>query len=355
MTERTMLPRGILWLGLAVVAVVLVYLLRDMLAPFIAGIAIAYFLDPLADRLERAGLNRGLGVALMLGVFLGGLVLALVLLAPLLQEQVLGFVGRIPELIAALQEVLAPLIERAQSALAANGLPDVGGGAGDMAGNMAKGLAGWLQGLFGGIWAGGMAAVHALSVILIMPLVAFYLLRDWDRIVAHLDSLLPRSGGETVRAQVRQVDRTLSAFVRGQASVCAILAVIYGGGLTLTGLDFGLLIGIGTGVLSFIPYFGMGLGLVAAITVAIFQFSDFVSFLPVMAVFAVGQVAEGFFLTPRLVGGQVGLHPLWVVFALMAGATLFGFTGVLLAVPTAAVIGVLVRFWAARYRDAQGA
>lgn len=201
----------------------------------------------------------------------------------------------------------------------------------------------------GGLWSGGLAVFNALSLVVIMPVVAFYLLRDWDRIVAHVDSLLPRDAADTVREQVREIDDRLSGFVRGQASVCLVLGTWYAVGLTIVGLDFGVLVGVGAGLISFVPYLGTALGLIAGLGLAIAQFDSWLPIGLVAAVFATGQILEGYVLTPRLVGERVGLHPVWVLFALMAGGALLGFTGVLLAVPAAAVIGVLVRFAIGRY------
>jgi predicted PurR-regulated permease PerM len=198
-----------------------------------------------------------------------------------------------------------------------------------------------------------VALFQLISLVVITPLVSFYLLRDWDRIVERIDAYLPRGSAPAIHDQFGKIDRTLAGFIRGQATVCLILGAFYAVGLSLVGLEFGLLIGLGTGLISFIPYFGMMVGLAVGISVALAQFSGLGSVALVAAVFAVGQVAEGNFLTPKLVGDRVGLHPVWVIFALLAGGTLFGFTGILLAVPAAAVIGVLVRFTLESYRDSR--
>ena len=345
------MPSAMFWgfIAVFVAFAVLLYVLSDMLMPFVAGLAVAYFLDPIADRLEKAGVSRGLATVLILSVFLGLVATLTALLLPLLRDQALALIHSVPGWLAALQAEAAPLIERLQTEAAANGLGDLKAAAGGYAGS----VAGWAKQALGGLWAGGVAVFRTLSLVLVMPLVAFYLLRDWDHIIAYIDGLVPARARDAVRVQARGIDETLSGFVRGQALVCLILATIYGGGLTAVGLDFGLLIGMGTGLLAFVPYLGMGLGLVTAFAVAAFQFSDPMSFLLVAAVFAVGQGLEASILTPKLVGGRVGLHPAWVIFALMAGGSLLGFTGVLLAVPTAAVLGVLIRFWIGRYRESR--
>ena len=205
--------------------------------------------------------------------------------------------------------------------------------------------------MLAGLWSGGVAFLHLLSLVIITPVVAFYLVRDWDRIVAHVDSLLPVTAAPTIREQVGKIDSTISAFVRGQATVCLVLAATYAVALTLIGLPFGLLVGIGAGLISFIPYIGASVGLIVGLAIAYAHFDQWAPIVGVAAVFLAGQTAESYVLTPRLVGDRVGLHPVWIMFALLAGGALFGFTGVLLAVPAAAVIGVLVRFAIARYRD----
>jgi predicted PurR-regulated permease PerM len=183
----------------------------------------------------------------------------------------------------------------------------------------------------------------------ITPVVTFYLLRDWDKLVAKLDQWLPRDSAETIRAQVALVDETLAAFARGQAIVCLLLGVFYGIGLTLVGLEYGLIIGLVTGLISFVPYFGMLTGMVVGVGLAFVQFDSLMPVVMVLAVFGVGQVIEGNVVTPKLVGDRIGLHPVWMIFALMAGGALFGFMGILLAVPVAATIGVLSRFALSRY------
>ena len=185
--------------------------------------------------------------------------------------------------------------------------------------------------------------------MVITPIVTFYLLRDWDLLVARIDGWLPRRHVDVIREQMRLIDRSLSGFVRGQLMVCLMLGVFYAIGLTVVGLDFGLVIGLATGLVSFVPYFGMLAGFVVGIGVAVAQFGSWVPVALVAAVFVIGQFVEGNFVTPRVVGNRIGLHPVWLIFALLAGGALFGFTGLLLAVPVAAVLGVLVRFSLERY------
>ena len=340
---------GRIWGGLAglVVFCVLLYLLRGVLVPFVAGVAVAYFLDPIADRLEAKGCSRTLAVVIINVVFFFFVVVLIVLLIPLLQTQIVDFANRVPHYFEVLRGIIEPLLKRMAAVIPEAQFEQLRAAAGSFAGNLLQ----WTGEVFKGIWRGGMAVVNLLSLIVIMPLVAFYLLRDWDRIVDYIDDALPRKIAPVVRGIATEIDSTLSAFVRGQALVCLLLGGFYAIGLTLVGLDFGLIVGLGTGLISFIPYFGMAIGMVVGLGIALAQFSDWVPVAMVAAVFGVGQIIEGNFLTPRMVGDKVGLHPVWVIFAVMAGSALFGFTGMLLSIPAAASIGVLVRYGVSRYRD----
>jgi predicted PurR-regulated permease PerM len=333
------------WIAGIAVFVLLLYALRGVLTPFVAGMAVAYFLDPVADKLEEWGASRLVATILITMAFFAILIVGLVIMFPLLQAQVVGLIARIPDAIRFLREQAAPLAEGLQAQLGAEEMERLRGSVGDYVGEAIR----WLGGLLKGLWSGGLALVELASLIFITPLVSFYLLRDWDRIVERVDSLLPRDAAPSIRAGMAEIDQTIAAFVRGQATVCLFLAVFYGIGLTLVGLDFGLLVGLSAGVISFIPYFGMLVGMAVALGIAFTQFADWVPFALIAVVFGVGQLIEGNFLTPKLVGDKVGLHPVWVVFALLAGGALFGFTGLLLAVPLAAVIGIGVRHGAARY------
>ncbi len=340
--ERRMILWGVVVLG----GGLLVYLLRNALFPFVAGLVVGYLLDPLADRLEARKCPRGLAAALIVGAFLAVLAAVIVILAPVLSAQVTDLVGRLPGYLDRLRDFAEPLIAQVRANLTESQLEQLQ----EFGGNFAGDIAGWVGTVLKGMVGGGAVLLQVLSLAVIMPVVAFYLLRDWDRIVAHLNDLLPRGAADTIREQVREIDNRLSGFLRGQALVCLILGTIYAVGLTAVGLDFGLLVGMGAGLISFIPYFGTAVGLVTGLGLALAQFSDWLPIALVAGVFALGQVLEGYVLTPKLVGERIGLHPVWVLFALMAGGVLFGFTGILLAVPAAAAIGVVVRFAIERYR-----
>ncbi len=341
------------WLAVLAAVLAAVYALSGIMLPFVAGMAVAYFLDPVVDRVEAWGPSRTLATSLVTGSFFVLVALLLILLLPLLQDQVIKFADGLPDymrilagLVEPVKAALAPLIERIQSHLPPEDVARLRGAAGGYISQAVQ----WVVALAREAFSRGAAILSLISLLVITPVVAFYLLRDWDRIVATIDGWLPRAHAETVREQIRHIDRTLSGFVRGQATVCLLLGAFYGVGLTVVGLDFGLILGLATGIVSFVPIFGMLLGVVTGFAMALVQFAlDPVRVGRVLAVFAVGQALEGRFLTPRIVGRKIGLHPVWVVFALLAGGALYGFLGLLLAVPAAAVIGVLVRFALSRY------
>jgi predicted PurR-regulated permease PerM len=324
------------------------YLLSDILLPFVAGIILAYLLDPLADWLERHGFPRWVAAGLITLLAAAGVTVAFLLVVPLLQTQLVDLAHRLPGYIDNLRDQAVGLLALVQAELSPEQMAALKGKISGIAGPNA--LA-WLGGLLGKLWGGGVALVNLLSLLVITPIVQFYLLRDWDQITTTVDDWLPRPQAPIIRAQVKEIDAVLSAFLRGQFSVCLLLGVFYAIGLTLIGLDFGLIIGFATGLISFVPYFGMLIGFAVGLGVALAQFSSWEPMAMVAGVFVVGQFLEGNFITPKLVGDKVGLHPVWIIFALLAGGTLFGFTGILLAVPAAAVIGVLGRFAIQRYRS----
>lgn len=338
----------VIWALLVALLVLALMVLSSVLLPFVAAMAVAYLLDPVADRLEARGMSRTLATTLITGVFFLLLVLLVLLLVPVLISQLTGFIGRLPGYIDSFRENLLPnLLELARDL----GFPlrvDVKAALGQYGGEAAA----VLSKLVGGLLGGGQAVLSLMSLLVVTPVVSFYLLRDWDGMVATVDQNLPRRQAELIRAQARKIDGVLAGFVRGQMMVCLALGSFYGLGLSLVGLDFGLVIGLGAGMISFIPYVGTILGFVVSMAVAVVQFwPDWPWIAAVGAVFAIGQFIEGNFLTPKLVGDRVGLHPVWIMFALFAGGALFGFVGMLIAVPVCAVIGVLARFTLERYRQ----
>lgn len=334
------------WLIGLVVLCLLLWLLSDMLMPFVIGMAIAYLLDPIADRLQAVGVPRWAATTLVLLVFVIVVILLLVLLAPILQNQIAQFIEALPSYRESLQNLLAPIIGQLRDQIALQDFEEIRAAIGEYAG---KALT-WLGTALGGLWRGGLAVIDVVSILVITPVVAFYLLRDWDVMVDHVDELLPRRNAATIRHLADEVDRTLASFVRGQGTVCLVLGSFYAVALGFVGLDFGILVGLMSGILSFIPFVGSIVGFLASMGIALVQFESWTMWALVAGIFVFGQAVEGNFLTPKLVGDSVGLHPVWVMFALLAGGSLFGFTGVLLAVPVAAAIGVLIRFFITRYR-----
>lgn len=336
--------RTISWVAAFVIFLALVYLFEAVLLPFLVGLAVAYLLDPLCDRLEGLGCSRTAATALVTVGFFLVVMLAFTLLVPVIYRQVVEFVVQLPELAAAIEAKARPLIDSLLD-LQSRETTSIGKVLRESIGDAAKVLGAVGSRLLSGLG----TVVNLVSLVVITPVVAFYLLRDWDRLVATVDGWLPRAHAATIREQIRLVDRTLAGFLRGQFTVCLLLGVFYAVGLSVLSLPFGVVVGLATGLLSFIPYVGMLSGFAVGIGLAIANFVDPTDIGLVAGVFVLGQVIEGNFLTPKLVGDRVNLHAVWIIFALMAGGAVFGFVGILLAVPVAAVIGVLVRFTLARY------
>ncbi|WP_306118649.1 MULTISPECIES: AI-2E family transporter [unclassified Roseitalea] len=349
-TVKTLRRQAIFWLGALALFIVFLYIFRSILLPFLAGFALAYFLDPIADFLERRGSSRLVATILILVAFILVFALALVSIVPTLVGQFAEFIDRFPEYLARLRELAATMsvnldwLDRYID-LESGELP---GGLEDL---IAQGT-GFVTGLAQGIWSSGMALINIAGLFVITPVVAFYMLLDWDRMIARIDACVPRDHVETVREIGADMNRAVAGFVRGQGTVCLILGLFYALALTVAGLNFGLLIGLFAGLISFIPYVGSLVGLILSVGVALVQFwPDWIMIAIIAAIFFVGQTIEGNFLQPKLVGDSVGLHPVWLMFALFAFGSLFGFTGMLIAVPAAAAVGVLVRFAVARYLD----
>lgn len=333
------------WLSVVVGFFVLLYLIRPVLLPFVLGMATAYFLDPAADRLQRLKLSRA-NATLIITIWFFSLVgLALLLGVPLIASQMGTLLESIPNYIHQFNAEFVPTIEQKLQGLPPEWLAEIKASLTSSTGIVARAMAEF----FGGVLTSGVAFLNLASLVLITPIVAFYLLRDWDRITRKVDMLLPRKHADVIREQLAIIDNTLAGFVRGQLNVCLLLGLYYAIGLSLVGLNSGFLIGFVTGFLVIFPYVGLLVGMVFGLTVACFQFTDITSIAMVLAVFLTGQLIEGNFVTPKLVGDKVGLHPVWIIFSMLAGGALFGFVGVLIAVPVAAVAGVLIRFAISRY------
>lgn len=333
------------WGIATVVFLAVLWGLGNVILPFLVGGAIAYFLDPVADRLERAGLSRAAATATISIVALVIFILLALLIVPMLVRQLGQLVNAAPTILGELQGFLTttfPSLMDQESVLRET-LASIGTTIQAKGGQLASGLL-----------SSALSVISAVVFIVVVPVVAFYLLLDWDNMVARIDALIPLDHRETVRSLARDIDLVLAGFVRGQVSVCLILGTFYSVALMLAGLDFGLIVGAIAGLITFIPYVGALIGGALAIGLALFQFwGDWVQIAIVAGIFAVGQFLEGNIVTPKLVGGSVGLHPVWLLFALSAFGTLFGFTGMLVAVPVAAAIGVLIRFAIGQYRGSR--
>lgn len=322
--------------------VALLWVLADALLPFVLGAAIAYLTDPLADWFEAKGLSRVLATVIITVGSIGIVILGLLLVLPLLIDQIRDLVAAAPGYVDEARELAArylPEIEREGSFL------------NTALANLKENAQSWSVGLLQRAWSGGLAVVNFLAITLVTPVVAFYLLMDWDRMVEGIDDYLPREHQDEIHYIMGELDRVLAGFVRGQLTVCMILGTLYAAALLIVGLDFGLLIGVFAGLISFIPFVGSIMGGVLSIGVAVAQFWGEPHWIIVVAaIFVAGQAVEGNFLTPKLVGDKVGLHPVWLMFALSAFGVAFGFVGLLVAVPAAAAIGVIGRYMAMRYK-----
>jgi predicted PurR-regulated permease PerM len=325
------------------VALVILWFTGDILLPFLIGAAIAYFLDPVADRLEVLGLSRAMATAVITLLALLIFVLMALLVVPTLVNQAINLIEIAPELTRNFIDFLTdrfPTLLVEGSTLRTS-ITSIGATIQERGGE-----------LLNTALASAASLLNILLLFVIVPVVAVYLLLDWDRMVAQIDSLLPRDHAPVIRRLARDIDKTLASFIRGMGTVCLILGTYYAIALMLVGLQFGLVVGFIAGLVTFIPYLGAVLGGVLAIGLALFQFwGDWVSIGLVAAIFILGQMLEGNFLTPKLVGDSVGLHPVWLILALSVFGSLFGFVGMLAAVPIAAALGVVARFATEQYRE----
>lgn len=333
------------WLAVVVVLIAALWLLSEILLPFIVGLAIAYLLTPLADRLERLGVHRLAAALLLIAVVVLFFVWLVLLIAPVVVGQLTSFIDNVPRYVARLQTLVSetnqPWVKKivGEGFTADKSITDL----------MTQGV-GWITAFLRSLWSGGRSLVSIFSLMVVAPVVSFYLIYDWHRMIARVDSWIPPRNRTTVRSLAREIDAAIAGFLRGQTAVCLILGSFYAVALTLTGLNFGLLIGLVSGLITFIPYIGSMTGLVLSVAVAVAQFwPEWTWIVVVLAIFLVGQFIEGNILAPKLVGESVGLHPVWLIFALLAFGYLFGFVGLLVAVPLAATIGVLARFALRRY------
>lgn len=340
MNDRPLWP----WVA-GVVALVLLYLLQPILMPFVIAAGLAYIGDPIVDWLQRQRLSRTWGVVLVFGVItLAGLIGALLIL-PLLQDQIVKLIQRLPQYYAWAYGKLRPLVAPFLPPGEEMDLQQLS----QMIAQQGLGAGGLAKMLFGALAKPGMLFLGLVGSALIVPVVTFYLLRDWDHLVMHIRDLIPRKWLPTATELARESDDVLSAFMRGQLLVMLALSIYYSLALWFAGLELALLIGMVAGAISFVPYLGFIVGIVSASIAIVVQTGEFIPLLWVLLIFGFGQVLEGFVLTPLLVGDRIGLHPVAVMFAVLAGGALFGFIGVLLALPAAAVLAVMLRFMRRHY------
>ena len=339
------------WWGVLFLVVIggLIYLLDAVLMPFIAGMILAYLADPLANQFQRWGMNRPLAVSSVFLVLLLILVVSLLILIPLIVQQLKQLGEAIPSIFNWVENILAPQVQEWTGYDVTAELTNVRE---TLAENW-QDAGGYLAQALGQIGRSGMAFVSWITYVALIPVVTFYLLLDWNRLLDNVANLIPRQWADDTFRLARRCDEVLSSFLRGQLLVMLCLGIIYSVGLTLMGLNFGLLIGFVSGLVSIVPFLGFIVGLVIALVVALFQYATWWAVVGVILVFSVGQMAESVILQPKLLGDKIGLHPVAVIFAVLAGGNLFGLTGVLLALPVAAVILVLLKEVKVRYQHSE--
>jgi predicted PurR-regulated permease PerM len=345
-THATRAQRLALIAGVLVVGGLALELFASVLTPFVAAAVLAYALDPPTTRLTRMGLSRGAAALVMMLALIAGVLLFALLLYPLLLLQIKLLATRIPQYAFLLQGWASDQLAHLQDNFGSDVVNDK---LRDLVSSQAASMLSILLSTATGVVTSGFAIFNVLTLAIVTPVLGFYFLRDWPKTIRMVTAWVPRRYSDVIAAQAREVDRILSAWVRGQAMCCLILAFYYAVGLTAAGLDLGLIVGLAAGVLSFIPYVGSVTGGMTAIGLALAQFPDWRHVGVVIGILIVGQILEGYVIYPRFLGDRVELPAVWVIFALFAAGAAFGFVGVMLAVPVAATIGVLARFWLRRY------
>jgi predicted PurR-regulated permease PerM len=338
------------WLAAAIVFLLLLWLLNEILLPFVVGAVVAYFFDPVVVRLHRLGLSRTWATATVTVLAVLVAVGAAMAILPPLFGQIEGLITKAPQYIVQAAQRLQPMIEpvRGKLGLSPLSFQELQTEAAQWAGQ----ALGILGSVASRVAQRGYAIINLLALLFLTPVVTFYLLRDWPKVLAAISSALPLDHADSIRAIAHEANAAVAGYVRGQALVCLCLGTIYGVGLSLVGLQFGFVIGLIAGLISFIPFVGTLVGATLSIGMALAQFPpDWLSVVKVAVVFLIGHLLEGNVLSPKLVGDRVGLHPVWIMFALLAGGSLLGFVGVLIAVPVAAVAGVVVRHLLGHYRQ----
>lgn len=336
----------IFWGGALALFIVIVSILSDVLLPFVLGMILAYFLDPLANLLESKGLSR-LMATTFIAVFFGllGFIFFLII-GPLLFTQLSELASQIPTYFKQLREIIVTGSEAWFGKI----FPGVELGAEEAMQNMAKESAKHLTGLLKSVWTSGKAVFSFLSLILITPVVTFFLLKDWNHLIEKVDGWLPRDHAPIIRLLVKRINRSIAGFIRGQVTISIFVGAFYSVALTIVGLKYGLLIGLTAGVLNIVPFLGSLVGFIISGTMAVIQYwPEWQPIITVLGIFLFGQLVDTNFLTPKIIGDKIKLHPVWLIFALIVSGYLFGLLGMLIAIPLAAAIGVLIRFGLERY------
>ena len=336
------------WIAFVAAVVAFIWLFHPILAPFVVGFAVAYLLNPIVQKLANKGIPRWLSSIFILGVFFILVIIGLIVAIPILVREMIEFVKLLPVALQWSQDWITskfPTLDIPNSiedvrALDTTAISEKLGSVVEVGKNV-----------LGNIFKSGLAVIGFISFLALMPIVAFYLLIDWQRVQSAIHNLLPRKNAGRIETMLAEIDTSLAGFIRGQLMVCFLLGFFYAIALSLLGLNYGFFVGVASGVLSIIPYVGSIFGLVASVGLAFYQFGGWEYPLAAFVIFMVGQLVEGNYLTPKLVGDSVGLHPLWVIFALLAGGALLGLLGMIIAVPVAAIIAVLVRHGVKAYKD----
>lgn len=343
----------VFWVSTCFVMLAFILLFKKVLLPFVLGMAVAYFLNPLVGKLVRLGFSRSVAALMILSGFMLLLICVIAMIAPLIIRELSDLIDNFPDYVRHAAQSLKPLFAKVRELAGISDDNSIDNIVDELLKNGGGSAVGAVNIILQNIIAGGQAFIDAVSLMVIMPIVAYFMMKDWERVTSWIHDLIPLHARGVVLDLLKQIDSKLSGFVRGQISVAVMLGCGYAVALTIAGLKYGFLIGLGAGVMSVIPMVGSAMGLIISVAVAWFQSYELVFVGLVAAIFLIGQVIEGNFLTPKLVGDSVGLHPLWVFFSLMAGGSVLGVLGMFLAVPVAAVIGVIASFLLNMYRQSR--
>ncbi|MFV9875664.1 MAG: AI-2E family transporter [Rickettsiales endosymbiont of Dermacentor nuttalli] len=343
--KSSVISQYIFWIVFSVCLLTLLYTTRYTLFPFVTAMVFTYLLDPLVVKLESKSLSRGSSSGIIVAIFFAIISIICIIIIPLIYNQLISFIQKIPEYHTSIQQRVIPiyteLIEKIDPSLVKK--------IEEFVQNFSGKLFQYLSRFLNNVWQSGLAFINFLFLIFITPIITFYLLRDWPKMLTTLEKLLPNSGKNIIKTQIQEIDFILSGYIRGQMNVCLIMAIFYATSLSLLRLDFGLVIGATTGLLTLVPFIGPVIGFIVAFSLAFFQSMDSTHIIILCIIFTIGPMLEGNFITPKLVGEKVGLHPAWIIFAVLVSTNIAGFTGILIAVPTAAIIGVLTRFFIQQY------